>query len=128
MISHGGGKIVNISPMRRVGSSWGSGLRGRQGGDRVFYTVAREVARYKINVNVVCPGLTETPLLQAVRSQSEQTARIRSGDQGHAVQASAQPEEIAAAVLFFSITRGGIHYRTDAKRERRADHGLELSS
>ena len=39
-------------------------------------TIAREVARYKINVNVVCPGLTETPLLQAVRTQSEHTAKI----------------------------------------------------
>ena len=105
MISHGGGKIVNISSdAGRVGSSWEAVYAGAKGAVIAFSkTIAREVARYKINVNVVCPGLTETPLLQAVRSQSEQTARIIDAvTKATPFRRPAQPEEIAAAVLFLA--------------------------
>jgi 2-hydroxycyclohexanecarboxyl-CoA dehydrogenase len=105
MISHGGGKIVNISSdAGRVGSSWEAVYAGAKGAVIAFSkTVAREVARYKINVNVVCPGLTETPLLQAVRSQSEHTAKIIDAvTKATPFRRPAQPEEIAEAVLFLT--------------------------
>jgi len=105
MISHGGGKIVNIcSDAGRVGSSWEAVYAGAKGAVIAFSkTIAREVARYKINVNVVCPGLTETPLLQAVRSQSEQTAKIiEAVTKATPFRRPAKPEEIAEAVLFFT--------------------------
>ena len=105
MISHGGGKIVNISSdAGRVGSSWEAVYAGAKGAVIAFSkTIAREVARYKINVNVVCPGLTETPLLQAVRSQSEQTSKIiEAVTKATPFRRPAQPEEIAEAVLFFT--------------------------
>jgi 2-hydroxycyclohexanecarboxyl-CoA dehydrogenase len=105
MISHGGGKIVNISSdAGRVGSSWEAVYAGAKGAVIAFSkTIAREVARYKINVNVVCPGLTETPLLQAVRSQSEQTGRIiEAVTKATPFRRPAQPEEIADAVLFLA--------------------------
>jgi 2-hydroxycyclohexanecarboxyl-CoA dehydrogenase len=105
MISHSFGKIVNIaSDAGRVGSSWEAVYAGAKGAVIAFSkTIAREVARYKINVNVVCPGLTETPLLQAVRSQSEQTARIIDAvTKATPFRRPAQPEEIAEAVLFLT--------------------------
>jgi 2-hydroxycyclohexanecarboxyl-CoA dehydrogenase len=105
MISHGFGKIVNISSdAGRVGSSWEAVYAGAKGAVIAFSkTIAREVARYKINVNVVCPGLTETPLLQAVRSQSEQTAKlIDAVTKATPFRRPAQPEEIAEAVLFLT--------------------------
>ncbi len=105
MISQGGGKIVNISSdAGRVGSSWEAVYAGAKGAVIAFSkTIAREVARYKINVNVVCPGLTETPLLQAVRSQSEQTARIIDAvTKATPFRRPAQPQEIAEAVLFLT--------------------------
>jgi 2-hydroxycyclohexanecarboxyl-CoA dehydrogenase len=105
MISHGGGKVVNISSdAGRVGSSWEAVYAGAKGAVIAFSkTIAREVARYKINVNVVCPGLTETPLLQAVRSQSEQTAKIiDSVTKATPFRRPAQPEEIAEAVAFLT--------------------------
>lgn len=107
MISHGGGKIVNISSdAGRVGSSWEAVYAGAKGAVIAFSkTIAREVARYKINVNVVCPGLTETPLLQAVRSQSEQTARlIEAVTKATPFRRAAKPEEIAEAVLFLATS------------------------
>ena len=105
MISRGGGKIVNISSdAGRVGSSWEAVYAGAKGAVIAFSkTIAREVARYKINVNVVCPGLTETPLLQAVRSQSEHTAKIIDAvTKATPFRRPAQPEEIAEAVLFLT--------------------------
>lgn len=105
MISQGGGKIVNISSdAGRVGSSWEAVYAGAKGAVIAFSkTIAREVARHKINVNVVCPGLTETPLLQAVRSQSEHTARIIDAvTKATPFRRPAQPQEIAEAVLFLT--------------------------
>ena len=106
MISRGnGGKIVNIaSDAGRVGSSWEAVYAGTKGGVIAFSkTIAREVARYKINVNVVCPGLTETPLLSAVRTQSEQTGKIIDAvTKATPFRRVAQPDEVAQAVLFFS--------------------------
>lgn len=105
MIARSSGKIVNIaSDAGRVGSSWEAVYAGAKGAVIAFSkTIAREVARYKINVNVVCPGLTETPLLQAVRSQSEQTAKIIDAvTKATPFRRPAQPEEIAEAVLFLA--------------------------
>jgi 2-hydroxycyclohexanecarboxyl-CoA dehydrogenase len=106
MISRGsGGKVVNIaSDAGRVGSSWEAVYAGSKGAVIAFSkTIAREVARYKINVNVVCPGLTETPLLNAVRMQSEQTGKIIDAvTKATPFRRVAQPEEVAQAVLFFS--------------------------
>ena len=105
MISRGGGKVVNIaSDAGRVGSSWEAVYAGTKGAVIAFSkTIAREVARYKINVNVVCPGLTETPLLQAVRTQSEQTAKIVDAvTKATPFRRVAKPEEVAEAVLFLS--------------------------
>ncbi|HWP23364.1 MAG TPA: glucose 1-dehydrogenase [Candidatus Binatia bacterium] len=108
MIAHGSGKVVNIaSDAGRVGSSWEAVYAGAKGAVIAFSkTIAREVARYKINVNVVCPGLTETPLLQAVRSQSEQTAKIIDAvTRATPFRRPAHPEEIAEAVLFLASPR-----------------------
>ncbi|MGE5304330.1 MAG: SDR family NAD(P)-dependent oxidoreductase [Alphaproteobacteria bacterium] len=106
MISRGaGGKVVNIaSDAGRVGSSWEAVYAGAKGAVIAFSkTIAREVARYKINVNVVCPGLTETPLLNAVRTQSEQTGKIIDAvTKATPFRRAALPEEVANAVLFLS--------------------------
>jgi 2-hydroxycyclohexanecarboxyl-CoA dehydrogenase len=105
MIKRGSGKIVSIaSDAGRVGSSWESVYSGAKGAVIAFSkTLAREVARYKINVNVVCPGLTDTPLLEAVRTQSEQTAKIVDAvTKATPLRRVAKPEEIAEAVLFFA--------------------------
>ena len=126
MISHNFGKIVNISSdAGRVGSSWEAVYAGAKGAViAVSKTIAREVARYHINVNVVCPGLTETPLLQAVRSQSEQTARIIDAvTKATPFRRPAQPEEIAEA-CFSNFPASEIYHRPNAQCERRTDDGV----
>ncbi len=98
----GGGRIVNIgSDAGRVGSSGESVYAGAKGGVIAFTkSLAREVARYRINVNCVCPGPTDTPLFQA------QPERMREA-LVHAIpfRRLAQPQEVADAVLFFSSSR-----------------------
>ena len=105
MISHGSGKIINIgSDAGRAGSSWEAVYSGAKGATIAFSkSLAREVARYKINVNVVCPGLTDTPLLQAVRSQSPDTEKLIDAiTKATPLRRVAKPEEIAATVLFLA--------------------------
>ena len=68
MMERGSGRIVNIaSDAGRVGSLGETVYSGAKGGLIAFTkSLARETARYQINVNCVCPGPTDTPLMAAV--------------------------------------------------------------
>jgi 2-hydroxycyclohexanecarboxyl-CoA dehydrogenase len=93
-----GGKVVTVaSDAGRVGSLGETVYSGAKGGAIAFTkSLAREVARYNINVNCVCPGPTATPLLAAV-PEKHQEAFVRATP----MRRLAQPEEIADAVVFF---------------------------
>jgi len=66
MIRQGAGKIITIaSDAGRVGSTGEAVYSAAKGGLIAFTkTVAREVARNRINVNCVCPGPSDTPLFR----------------------------------------------------------------
>jgi 2-hydroxycyclohexanecarboxyl-CoA dehydrogenase len=96
------GKIVNISSdAGRVGSMGETVYAAAKGGLIAFTkSLAREVARYHINVNCVCPGPTDTPLFQ------QQPERMREAlTRAIPFRRIAQPEEIAEAVMFFLSRR-----------------------
>ena len=102
MIERGHGRIVSISSdAGRVGSSGEAVYAAAKAGIIGFSkTVAREVARYQINVNVVCPGPTDTPLLKAVwetnpKLQEALKRAIPFGRLG-------RPDDIAPAVAFLA--------------------------
>lgn len=99
MMQRGGGKIVNIaSDAGRVGSLGETVYSGAKGGLIAFTkALARETARYGINVNCVCPGPTDTPLMAAVpeKVQEALTKAIPFRRLG-------RPEEVADAVMFFA--------------------------
>ena len=99
MIAANSGKIVNIaSDAGRVGSGGETVYAGAKGGLIAFTkSLAREVARYSINVNCVCPGPTDTPML-ATRSEKLREAFLKAIP----FRRFAKPEEIADAVLFFA--------------------------
>lgn len=99
MVAAGHGKIVNIaSDAGRVGSSGETVYAGAKGGIIAFTkSLAREMARHHINVNCVCPGPTDTPLL-ASRPEKLRAALIRAIPL-HRV---AAPDEIAEAAMFFA--------------------------
>jgi 2-hydroxycyclohexanecarboxyl-CoA dehydrogenase len=92
------GKIVNISSdAGRVGSTGETIYAAAKGGIIAFTkSLARELARYRINVNCVCPGPTDTPLF------NRQPERMREAlTRAIPFRRIAQPEEIAEAVMFF---------------------------
>ena len=66
MVNRGNGKIINIaSDAGRVGSLGETCYAGAKGGIIAFTkSLAREVARYNINVNCICPGPTDTALFR----------------------------------------------------------------
>jgi len=102
MIAAGKGKIVNVSSdAGRVGSSGETAYAAAKGGVIAFTkSLAREVARYAINVNCVCPGPTDTPMLQS-RPDKLKEAFLRAIP----FRRFAKPEEIADAILFFASPR-----------------------
>ena len=78
MSERGRGRVVNISSdAGRVGSSMEAVYSFCKGGLIAFTkTMAREMARQQIPVNVVCPGPTATPLLDNL-AQGEKGERIK---------------------------------------------------
>ena len=102
MIERRRGRIVSIgSDAGRVGSSGEAVYSAAKAGIIGFSkTLARELARYQINVNVVCPGPTNTPLLAEVGAGNPKLAEAlkRAVPFGRI----GEPEEIAAAVAFLA--------------------------
>jgi len=102
MIARGAGRIVNVaSDAGRVGSLGETVYAAAKGGAIAFTkSLAREVARYGITVNCVCPGPTDTPLMAAVPDKiKEAFTRVTP------MRRLAQPGEIADAILFFASGR-----------------------
>lgn len=73
LIERGGGTIINLgSDAGRVGSSGEAVYSATKGGVIAFTkTLAREHARHGITVNCVCPGPTDTALLDQVAAASK---------------------------------------------------------
>jgi 2-hydroxycyclohexanecarboxyl-CoA dehydrogenase len=101
MVERGWGRIVNIgSDAGRVGSSLESIYSGAKGGVIAFTkTVAREVARSGVTANTVCPGPTDTPMLQQI-VEGQGAKVIEAMTRVVPMKRLGQPEEVAAAVAF----------------------------
>lgn len=102
MIAAGKGKIVNVSSdAGRVGSSGETTYAAAKGGVIAFTkSLAREVARNAINVNCVCPGPTDTPMLQS-RPEKLREAFLKAIP----FRRFAKPQDIADAIVFFASPR-----------------------
>jgi len=81
MVERGSGKVINISSdAGRVGSSGEAVYSAAKGGIIAFTkTLARELARFNIQLNTICPGPTDTPLLRQIAGQGEAGAKIVEG-------------------------------------------------
>jgi len=85
----------------RVGSSGETVYSGAKGGLISFSKgLAREMARYSINVNCVCPGPTETPMLMAVPENHREAFR-----RAIPMKRFGKPSDVADAVVFLASER-----------------------
>jgi 2-hydroxycyclohexanecarboxyl-CoA dehydrogenase len=102
MVARGGGAIVNIgSDAGRVGSSGEAVYSATKGGVIAFTkALARELARSGVRVNCVCPGPTDTALLDQLADTSPKL--YDSLARSIPLRRIAEPLDIAPAVLFFA--------------------------
>lgn len=110
MVERGYGRVVNIaSDAARVGSSLEAVYSGAKGGVVAFTkTLAREVARHGVTVNAICPGPTDTPMLEQMLGEGGDTARtIDAMRRAVPMRRLGQPHDIAPAVAFLASEEAG---------------------
>jgi 2-hydroxycyclohexanecarboxyl-CoA dehydrogenase len=99
------GRVISISSdAARVGSSGESIYSACKGGVISFTkTVAREMARRGITLNVVCPGPTESPILQGFLGEGEAGRKVYDAlVRAIPMKRVGQPEDIPGAVCFLA--------------------------
>jgi 2-hydroxycyclohexanecarboxyl-CoA dehydrogenase len=99
------GRVVNIaSDAGRVGSSMEAVYSACKGGLISFTkTMAREMARSGVTLNCVCPGPTDTPLLQSFLGEGEKGARIYEGlKSAIPMKRLGQPDDLPGIVAFLA--------------------------
>jgi 2-hydroxycyclohexanecarboxyl-CoA dehydrogenase len=107
MVERGWGRVVIIgSDAGRVGSSGEVVYSGTKGGVIAFgKALAREVARYGITVNSVCPGPTDTALLDQV---AEVSRKLYDGlAKAIPMRRIGRPDDLAPAVAFLASEGAG---------------------
>ncbi len=104
------GRIVNIaSDAARVGSSGEAVYSACKGGIIAFSkTLAREVARKGISVNVVCPGPTDTPILRGFLGEGEAGQKVYDAlVRAIPMKRVGQPDDIPGIVAFLASEEAG---------------------
>lgn len=110
MVAMRSGRIVNVaSDAGRVGSSLESIYSAAKGGLIAFTkTLARELARSGVTANTVCPGPTDTPLLEQIVKGSPDAERvIASMTRAVPMRRLGRPEDVAPAVAFLASEAAG---------------------
>lgn len=105
MRDRGWGRVVNIaSDAARVGSSMEAVYSACKGGIVSFTkSVARELARSGVRLNVVCPGPTDTPLLAQFLEGGEDSGKIvKALERAVPMKRIGRPEDIPGIVAFLA--------------------------
>jgi len=98
------GRVVNVASDAARGGSSGEAVYSACKGGLVALskTLAREHARHNINVNVVCPGPTDTALLAGVAEGARDPAKLMDAFRSAIPMGRlGQPEDLANAIAFF---------------------------
>ena len=105
MAERGRGKVVNIaSDAGRVGSSGEAPYSACKGGIiALTKTLAREMASKNVQLNVVCPGLTETGMLEQFMQGAGNPDKLREAyRRAIPMGRLGKPEDLPGAILFFA--------------------------
>ena len=110
MVARGGGRIINIaSDAARVGTSNEAVYSACKGGLISFTkSVARELASKGVLLNVVCPGPTNTPMMESVLGTGEQAVKWKDAMvRGIPLKRMGEPEDYAGIVAFLASDDAG---------------------
>ena len=110
MLARGSGRVINISSdAARVGSSGEAVYSACKGGIIAFSkTLAREVARKGITVNVVCPGPTDTPILRGFLGEGDSGQKVYDAlVRAIPMKRVGQPNDIPGIVAFLASDEAG---------------------
>ena len=105
MVERRRGRVINIaSDAARVGSSGESVYSACKGGIISFSkTLARELARQGVTVNVVCPGPTDTPILRGFLGEGEAGKKVYDAlVRAIPMKRVGQPDDIPGVVAFLA--------------------------
>jgi len=105
MVERGSGRIVNIASDAGRGGSSGEAVYSFCKGGLIAFskTMARELARQQISVNVVCPGPTDTPLLDDICGEGERGEKLRTAfTRAVPFGRLGQPDDLPGAIVFLS--------------------------
>ena len=102
MIQQRAGSIVNVSSdAGKVGSTGEAVYSAAKGGVISFTkSIAREMARYNIRVNCICPAPTDTPLFREVASTMPKV--VEKIQKSIPLGRIARPEEQASAIVWLA--------------------------
>ena len=109
MAARKAGAVVSIaSDAGRVGSMGEAVYAGAKAGIIAFSrTLAREHARDNIRFNVVCPGPTQTPLVEEMQQQEFGSRVLGRMEQYVPLRRLGRPEDVAPMVLFLASDAAG---------------------
>jgi NAD(P)-dependent dehydrogenase (short-subunit alcohol dehydrogenase family) len=123
MAPRGAGTVVNTaSELALVGEAGYAAYTATKGGVLAMTrSAAAELASDGIRVNAVCPGSTDTPMLQAEYETARDPGAARAdGERSIALGRIAQPEDIARVVAFLLSDEAryvtGAHFVVDGGR------------
>ena len=105
MAQRGGGRVIFIaSDAGRVGSTGEVVYSGCKGGTISFAKAfAREVARFQITANTICPGPTNTPAMDAFVGADEKGQKVRDAMvRGMPLGRIGEPTDYPGLVAFFA--------------------------
>ena len=105
MVERGRGKVVTIaSDAGRVGSSGEAPYSACKGGlIALTKTLAREMASKNIQLNVICPGLTETSMLEQFMQGAGNPEKLREAYRRAVPMGRlGKPDDLPGAVAFFA--------------------------
>jgi NAD(P)-dependent dehydrogenase (short-subunit alcohol dehydrogenase family) len=100
MVKGGYGKIISVSSLAgKEGSAVGSSHYAASKGAIIALScsLAREFGRFGININVVCPGLIETPM-----TAGGSEAQVNEYLKRCAFRRTGKPEEVANVIAFLA--------------------------
>lgn len=127
MMDQESGKIIGISSdAGRVGSTGEAVYAGTKAGVIGFTkTLARELARFDVQCNVIAPGPTDTPLLEEMQHETEIARKIHEGMENAVPLGPEGPTRgYRRRCRLLRQRRRRLHHRAGPQRQRRPDDVL----